>query len=275
VNRKTALLIVVAGLGLAACEGGPAQLPGDSESLAQTAQAAADVGGVVETAQAVGAEGAAETAQAAVEAGGLAETAQAAVETEGLAETAQAAVEAEGLAETAQAAAEVATQVAPTLAAAGFTADGLSDPALELASAWQEVYSLPEGVPFTVTATEAQVTAAILASMETSGYDESISNLWVTLDDGQVSLDFDVTLGAATVHATVVFEASVVDGELTLSLVSAEVAGRSLPTAMLDALNQSISQAVVGASGSTEAEVTLTGLEIDDGVMTVSGVVSQ
>jgi hypothetical protein len=271
VNKKTALLVVVAGLGLAACEGvSPAQLPSDPESLAQTAQAAADVGGVVETAQAVGAEGAAETAQAAVEAGGLAETAQAAVEGEGLAETAQAVVESGGEA------AEMATQVAPTFeAVAGFIADGLSDADLELASAWQEVYSLPEGMPFAVTATEEQVTAAILASMEASGYGESISNLWVTLDDGQIRLDFDVTLGVTTVHATVVFEASVVDGELMLNVVSAEVAGRSLPTAMLDAFNQSISQAVIGASSSTEAEVTLTGLEINDGVMTVSGVVGQ
>jgi hypothetical protein len=268
-NKKTALLVVVAGLGLAACEGvSPAQLPSDAESLAQTAQAADDVGGVVETAQAAGAEGAAETAQAAVEAGGLVETAQAAVEAGGLAGTAQAAVES-------GAAAEVVTQVAPTLAAAGFTADGLSDPALELASAWQEIYSLPEGMPFTVTATEEQVTAAILASMEAGGYGESISNLRVTLDDGQVRLDFDVTLGAATVHATVTFAAAVVDGELVLSLVSAEVAGHSLPTAMLDAFNQSISQAIIGASSSTEAEVTLTGLEIDDGAMTVSGVVGQ
>jgi hypothetical protein len=270
-KKKTALLVVVAGLGLVACGGvSPAQLPSDSESLAQTAQAAADVGGVVETAQAVGAEGAAETAQAAVEAGGMAETAQAAVEA-GAAGTAAAEVATQA----APTLGAAATQIAPTLAAAGFTADGLSDPALELASAWQEVYSLPEGMPFTVTATEEQVTAAILKSMEASGYGESISNLWVTLDDGQVRLDFDVTLGVATVHATVVFEASVVDGELMLSVVSAEVAGRSLPTAMLDAFNQSISQAVVGASSGTEAEVTLTGLEINDGVMTVSGVVSQ
>jgi hypothetical protein len=147
-----------------------------------------------------------------------------------------------------------------------------------LEEAWRQAYELPPGVPFSVTATEAQVEAQILAAMAASGYGGNISDFNVTLDNGQIGVSFTYNMTqpvSRSVPASAVFAASIdSNGDLVLTTVSASAGQLTLPPEMVAVLNEAVTQALVGARSNMEADVTLTGLFIDDGSMAVTGYVT-
>ncbi len=146
-----------------------------------------------------------------------------------------------------------------------------------LAGAWEQAYDLPAGVPFRITVSEDEVEAMISQRMAESGYGGAISEIKVRLDDGQIRVRFTLTITqprTISVEGEVVFTAEIDgDGNLALTVTSAEFGRISLPPEMLDALSAALAAAITGAASSAEAEVTLTELIIDDGLMTVSGTV--
>lgn len=164
----------------------------------------------------------------------------------------------------------------------------MGDTADALRGVWSQAYQLPAGVPFTVTITEAQVEAMIAEAMAKSGYGSNVSSIDVTLNNGQIGVAFTLTLsqkvGPKTVSgsgtATVVFNAAIdANGKLALTVASATVSVASgpqisIPPEMLAVLNVALSEAITGASGSAEAEVTLTEIAISGGTMTVKGYVT-
>jgi hypothetical protein len=164
----------------------------------------------------------------------------------------------------------------------------MGDTAEALRGAWSQAYQLPAGVPFAVTITEAQVEAMIAEAMAKSGYGSNVSSIDVTLNNGQIGVAYAVTLsqkvGPKTVNAsgtvTVIFNVAIdTNGKLALTVASATVSMASgpqisIPPEMLTALNMAVSEAITGASGSAEAEVTLTELVISGGTMTVKGYVT-
>jgi len=147
-----------------------------------------------------------------------------------------------------------------------------------LEEAWRQAYELPPGVPFSVTTTEAEVEAAILAGMAASGYGSNVSDLNVTLDDGLIGISFTYNLTqpvSRSVPASVVFAASIdSNGDLVLTATSASAGQFSIPPEMLTALNEAVSAALIGARSNMESDVTLTELAIDNGIMTVTGYVT-
>jgi hypothetical protein len=162
------------------------------------------------------------------------------------------------------------------------------DTAEALRASWSQAYQLPPGVPFAVTITEAQVEAMIAEAMAKSGYGSRVSNIDVTLNNGQIGVNFTLTIsqkiGPRTVDvsgtATVIFNAAIdAGGKLVLTVASATVSAASgqsisIPPEMLTVLNVAVSEAMTGASGSAQAEATLTELTISGGTMIVKGYVT-
>jgi hypothetical protein len=153
-----------------------------------------------------------------------------------------------------------------------------------LKGAWSQVYQMPPGVPFAVTTTEAEIEAMINEKMAASGYGDKISNLNVTLDNGQIVVSFTLTINQQvgpkkvelSADGSVVFAASIdSSGQLALAIVSADFGKISIPPEMLEPLSEAISQAITGAAAGSQANVTLTSLVIDGGEMTVKGYVTK
>ena len=155
-----------------------------------------------------------------------------------------------------------------------------------LNEAWLQVYQLPEGVPFSVTMTEAEIEARIAQALAVGGYGY-VSDVDVMLDNGQIGVTFTLstTVGATgrTVRATasVVFAVAVDgNGDVVVTVVRAEVSAAvgsvSIPPEVLTALNQAISAAITGAEASaqTGVDVTFTEIVISGGTITVSGYVT-
>ncbi len=151
--------------------------------------------------------------------------------------------------------------------------------------AWSQAYELPPGVPFSVTMTEAQIEARIAQAMAASGY--NVSEVDVSLDNGQIGVTFGVSMTveatgrSVNAQAELVFAVSVDgNGDIVVSVVSAEVSAAvgsiDVPPEMLTALNAAINQAISGADVAAQSgvDVTFTGVEIDDGAITVSGYVT-
>ena len=136
---------------------------------------------------------------------------------------------------------------------------------------------------FIVTVDEFELIEAMIAeAMAQSGYGSNISNIDVTLSNGQIGVAFTLTIsqkvGQRTVDvsgtAMIIFNASIdANGDLVLSVASATVSVASgqeisIPPEMLTVLNTALSEAITGASSSAETEVTLTELTISGGTMT-------
>lgn len=146
---------------------------------------------------------------------------------------------------------------------------------VSLDAAWAQAVEMPPGVPFRITISEAEIEDKILSSMTSSGYGANISSLDVTLQNGQIGLSFIFTVPdrtSAQVQASVVFNASIdANGDLVLTVASAEAGRFSIPPEMLTAFSDALAEAMTGAASSAETEVTLTSLVIADGLMTIEG----
>jgi hypothetical protein len=151
-------------------------------------------------------------------------------------------------------------------------------------SAWQQANELPPGVPFSVTITEAQMTASINERLTASGYGTNISELSISLDNSQIVVTFKLTIqqqvgqrtidvsAVGTVVSTATLDAS---GAITVSVVSANFGQISLPPEMLAPINESLSEAITGSTTGKADNVTFTSLTIDDGLMVTRGYVTK
>jgi hypothetical protein len=192
------------------------------------------------------------------------------------ASTAEASATEEAIAEATSEPTTEATQEPPpqpsaepvAIAATGGSADSLD-------TAWATARSQPQGVPFRITTDEATIEAKIYAKMAASGYGSNISDLNVMLDNQQIGMSFTLTLTQPrTISATgsVVFNASIDgNGDLVLSVASATFGQFKIPPEMLTALTEALTEAMVGARSSAEADVTLTELVIFGGQMIIVG----
>lgn len=151
--------------------------------------------------------------------------------------------------------------------------------------AWQRVYDLPPGYPFSMTLTEAQIEARINEAIALSGYGENIEDIDVSLQNGQIGVYFamGMTVGTREVKgsASVVFSVTVdSNGDLDVAVASAEVStavgSASVPPEMLAVFNQALEEAITGEAVAAQAgaDVTFTEVVISGGAITISGYVS-
>ncbi len=163
--------------------------------------------------------------------------------------------------------------------ATGGTADSLTQ-------AWQQAYTLPPGMPFSLTATEAELEARIAQAMTASGYGQNVSDYDVSLNNGQIGLSFALTiqaLGGGGTNGTMMMIFTVTvdgNGDLAVNMVSAEfTAGTGvliIPPEILLAFNTAVNMAVSGADVAAQynVNVTFTAVVISGGRITISGYVT-
>jgi hypothetical protein len=153
------------------------------------------------------------------------------------------------------------------------TVTAVVPPDKTLSQAWSEVYASPAGLPFTITTDEDSMEAAIEASLAAAGHGENISDLEVRLNNSLITLEFTITIGAAGADGRISFSAFAQNGQVIITMTSLQFGRFTVPDDMLAAINVAIAQALTGASDTTEAQVTINELIIDDGQMAISGIV--
>lgn len=129
---------------------------------------------------------------------------------------------------------------------------------------------------FTVTLTQEEVTSWVALRAETyalqAGERVPLDNLQIYLDDNVVRLysdynDSGVSAGALVTVTPRVTPAGLVEAEVT----AAQVGPVALSAADLEALNQAIHDNLSAAMARLEGRYQITGLSVDDGLITVSG----
>jgi hypothetical protein len=146
-----------------------------------------------------------------------------------------------------------------------------------LLDAWEQAYALGPNVPFNVTASEAEIEAAIDMALSYGAYGQNIEDIDVTFANGQIKVTFvfKITGTNRTVAADAVFAVSVDGaGDIDVTLVSAQAAGRSVPPEILTGLSQAIEMVMTGqVEDQSGSEVYFTAVVISSGQITISGYV--
>lgn len=186
--------------------------------------------------------------------------------------------------------AALATQQAPTLVAgqtlAAQTQAALPSPtplvfdlssdagnATSLSNAWSVVYAAPDGFPFTINADEETLALAIQNAMVAAGYGENVSGLSVRLSNNLVTLSMALTIAGVSGEGRIGFSVFAQSGEAIVTLRSLQFDRFTVPPDLLTALTVALSEAFSGASDPGQAEVTIDGIFVDDGVLIISGTV--
>jgi len=177
---------------------------------------------------------------------------------------------------------ELATQVAgggtpggPTLEPTPANVRDLTgDPAALLVQAWGETYGLPSGSEFTIKATEDQVAIFIDDTLRLEGWGETVRGVTVAVGLGQLRMDFGLVAASGEYgNGSVSFQPTLDSRGLALNPVSDDFGGLTLPSGLTYALGDSVVTALAGAKDESLIRVRLTQLSLDNGVMTVVGVV--
>ncbi len=147
----------------------------------------------------------------------------------------------------------------------------------ELLDAWDQAYALGPNVPFNVTASEAEVEAAIETALSYGGYGQNIQDIDVTFSNGQIKVTFVFKIPGTnrTASADAVFAVSVDGaGDIDVTLISAQAAGRSVPPEILTGLTTAIEMVMTGqVEEQSGSEVYFTAVVIGGGQITISGYV--
>ncbi len=147
----------------------------------------------------------------------------------------------------------------------------------ELLDAWEQAYALGPNVPFNVTASEAEIEAAIEKALAASGYGQNIQDIDVSFSGGQIGVTFVFKIPGTsrTASATAVFAVSVDGaGDINVTLISAQAAGRSVPPEIMAGLTTAIEMVMTGqVEAQSGSEVYFTAVVISGGQITISGYV--
>ncbi|MBN1122818.1 MAG: hypothetical protein JXJ17_17210 [Anaerolineae bacterium] len=147
----------------------------------------------------------------------------------------------------------------------------------ELLDAWEQAYALGPNVPFNVTASEAEIEAAIERALSASGYGQNIQDIEVSFSNGQIKVTFVFQIPGTnrTASADAVFAVSVDGtGDIDVTLVSAQAAGRSVPPEILTGLTTAVEMVMTGqVEDQSGSEVYFTAVTIGGGQITISGYV--
>jgi len=123
-------------------------------------------------------------------------------------------------------------------------------------------------VPVTFTLTEAQVQAVAGRYFPQSWSGATISDPVIRLVPGRITLDARASLGFLVTDATLAAVPQVRAGKAALVVESASIGGVPLPDAVREAVAAQLARAIGDA---LPPQLTLTGVEVQRGVMTVSG----
>lgn len=118
---------------------------------------------------------------------------------------------------------------------------------------------------------EAQLTSLITFELQNSG-DQSIQNLQVYLQDGQVQLTANVKQESLTLPVSIYLEPQLVgDGQVQLHVISAHLGPLPLPASMTKDLETSFNQVFADQINSMAPNTKIEQITIANGVMTITG----
>lgn len=119
-----------------------------------------------------------------------------------------------------------------------------------------------------VSITEAETNQALQLALEASGSDV-ISNAYIAYTGGTIVFTGDMETGALRA----VIRPYVNNGELNYEIVEATINGKSVPPAAYAAVEETINSTLAQVMGELPENVTLTGVSVGEGVMTITATI--
>lgn len=152
--------------------------------------------------------------------------------------------------------------------------DLTTDPNGLLVQAWGRVNGLPSGSEFTIKATQGQAGAFMIETLKLNGWENSVQGGSAVVDTGQIRLDLALvdtngSFGAGTVSFQPTLDSL---GRVQLNPLGGNFAGLKLPDGLTGAFGDAVHSALTGAPNDRLSSVTLSLIELEDGVMRVVGV---
>jgi hypothetical protein len=124
-------------------------------------------------------------------------------------------------------------------------------------------------------ATQEQVSIFVTQTLNLDGWEGVVFSPMVTMGAGQFRMDFGIVSGGGFGQAVVTFQPTINSlGRVELNSLGADFGDVAPPSGLTFALGDSVQMALTGASNDALREVRLTELLLQDGVMQVSGVVT-
>lgn len=153
--------------------------------------------------------------------------------------------------------------------------DLTTDPNAQLARAWSQVLALRSGDEFTIIATQEQVGAFIIDTLQLYGMQSTVRGGSAAIGAAQIRIDLALVdqegnFGAGTVS----FQPTLDElGRLHLNPQPAQFGGLDLPAELLPLIGDAVYTALTGARNDAQSRVTLTRLTLENGIMELSGIV--
>lgn len=127
----------------------------------------------------------------------------------------------------------------------------------------------------TVVVNEQQLTSFIALKMAEDP-DAPIQDVQVFLRDGQIVLYGNTTVKGVTVPAEIRLDVTTnAEGELHVSVASADFGPLPIPASMLETISSGIDEALSGEFGPQATGVKITNVVVADGQMTITGTANQ
>jgi hypothetical protein len=146
----------------------------------------------------------------------------------------------------------------------------------ELTNLWNvAATSAPKGGEVSITLTEAQLTSFVALRLQDQP-DAPLQDVQVFLRDGKIQLFGNAQAGSVKTTALVVIAVSVTpEGTLRFTAEKADFGPLPVPSALLDSLSTTLTEAFTGNVGSTATGLKITSILIADGQMAITGVITR
>lgn len=153
--------------------------------------------------------------------------------------------------------------------------DLTTDPSQLLIHAWGQAYGLPSGSTFTIAATQDQVAAYIVQTIDLSGFQDSVKGGSAAIGGGQLRLDLSIVdTAGATGTGTITFQPTLdASAKLRLNLIGSSFGALKLPNGLLGNIGDSTEKALMGAPSEALSKAALTSLSLESGVLKVAGTI--
>lgn len=157
------------------------------------------------------------------------------------------------------------------------TYDLLNDPNGSLSQAWGKVNGMPSGSPFQIAATERQAGQFVVETMQINGWGDIVKGGSAAIGVGQIRVDLAIQItgsdGKTEFGAgTVTFQPTLDElARVRLNPLGGEFGSLDIPNNFTGAIGDAIYTLVSGSSNNTSAKVDLTQLELQNGILRVSG----
>ena len=151
--------------------------------------------------------------------------------------------------------------------------DLVANPSITLVSAWEQIYALPAGTPFSINATQDQVGMYVVEYLQAAGWGETARGGSAAIANGQVRVDLAVEATDGNFGAGTVTFQPTLDGtaRVRLNPQGGDFHSLQMPNNFTSSIGDALIAAVSGSPATDVQQVTLNRLVLEGGTMQVSG----